>query len=119
MSWLVKLRASFGKARDTLAGVQALGRQRKPITPEVWDELEELLLLADFGVPTTEKIVDGLKTVAKQQLWATSDQIVARFRKDVERFLTLPGADLQLEANPAVILVVGVNGSGKTTSIGK
>jgi fused signal recognition particle receptor len=119
MSWLVKLRASFGKARETLAGVQALGRARKPITPEVWEELEELLLLADFGVPTTEKIVDGLKTVAKQELWRTSDQIVARFQKDVERFLTLPNAQLNLNTKPAVILVVGVNGSGKTTTIGK
>jgi fused signal recognition particle receptor len=119
MSFFAKLRASFGKARDTLAGVQALGRARKPITPEVWDELEELLLLADFGVPTTEKIVGGLKTVAKQELWRTSDQIVARFRKDVERFLTLPGEELQVSDTPSVVLVVGVNGSGKTTTIGK
>ena len=119
MSWLQKIRTSFGKARETLAGVQALGRERKPITPEVWDELEELLLLADFGVPTTEKIVGGLKTVNRQELWKTSDQIVARFRKDVERFLTLPNEQLDLSAKPAVILVVGVNGSGKTTTIGK
>ncbi len=119
MSWLAKLRASFGKARETLAGVQAFGRARKPITPEVWEELEELLLLADFGVATTEKIVGGLKTVAKQELWRTSDQIVERFQKDVERFLTLPNAQLELSAKPAVVLVVGVNGSGKTTTIGK
>lgn len=119
MSWLAKIRASFGKARDTLAGVEALGRARKPITPELWEELEELLILADFGVPTTEKILDGLKTVAKQELWATSDQIVGRFRKDVERFLTLPDPELNLSQKPAVVLVVGVNGSGKTTTIGK
>ena len=119
MSFFAKIRASFGKARDTLAGVQALGRARRPITPELWEELEELLLLADFGVPTTEKIVSGLKTVAKQELWSTSDQIVARFRKDVERFLTLPDPGLNLADKPAVVLVVGVNGSGKTTTIGK
>ena len=119
MSWLAKIRASFGKARDTLAGVEALGRARKPITPEFWEELEELLILADFGVPTTEKILDGLKTVAKQELWATSDQAIARFRKDVERFLTLPNPELDLSKKPAVVLVVGVNGSGKTTTIGK
>jgi fused signal recognition particle receptor len=119
MSWLAKLRATFGKARDTLAGVEALGRAKKPITPEFWDELEELLILADFGVPTTEKIIDGLKTVAKQELWVTSDQAIARFRKDVERFLTLPGAELNLKSKPSVILIVGVNGSGKTTTIGK
>jgi len=78
-----------------------------------------LLILADFGVPTTEKIIGGLKTVAKQELWATSDQIVARFRKDVERFLTLPNPELDLSKKPSVVLVVGVNGSGKTTTIGK
>lgn len=119
MSWIAKLRASFGKARETLSGVQALGRARRPITPELWEELEDLLLLADFGVPTTEKIIGGLKTVGKQELWATSDQIVARFRKDVERFLTLPGAELDVAQKPAVVLIVGVNGSGKTTTIGK
>lgn len=119
MSWLAKIRASFGKARDTLAGVEALGRARKPITPEFWEELEELLILADFGVATTEKILGGLKTVAKQELWATSDQAIARFRKDVERFLTLPHPELDLSKKPAVVLVVGVNGSGKTTTIGK
>ena len=119
MSWLTKLRASFGLARESLAGVEALGRARKPLTPEVWAELEELLILADFGVPTTEKILAGLKTVAKQELWNTSDQAVARFHKDVERFLTLPNAGLDLSVEPSVILIVGVNGSGKTTTIGK
>jgi len=119
VSWLVKLRASFGMAREALAGVEALGRARKPITPEVWEELEELLLSADFGVATTTKIVSGLKTVARQELWSTSDQIVARFQKDVERFLTLPNAELDLSARPSVLLIVGINGSGKTTTIGK
>jgi fused signal recognition particle receptor len=119
VSWLTKLKTSFGRARETLSGVETLGRAKKPLTPEVWDELEELLLLADFGVPTTEKILTGLKTVAKQEAWRTSDQVVARFRKDVERFLTLPGAELDLAKRPAVVLVVGVNGSGKTTTIGK
>jgi fused signal recognition particle receptor len=119
VSWLSRLRASFGKARETLAGVQTLGRARKPITPEFWDEFEEQLILADFGVPTTEKILAGLRTVATQEAWKTSDQAVARFRKDVERFLTLPNPGLDLSKKPSVVLVVGVNGSGKTTTIGK
>ncbi len=81
--------------------------------------MEETLILADFGVPTTAKIVTGLQTVARQEAWTTADRAVARFRKDVERFLTLPGAELRLDRSPAVILIVGVNGSGKTTTIGK
>ncbi|MDQ6930870.1 MAG: signal recognition particle-docking protein FtsY [Candidatus Eremiobacteraeota bacterium] len=119
MSFLAKIRSAFGRSRETLSAVESLGRARKPVDADFWDELEELLLLADFGVSTTEKILGGLKTVAKQELWRTSDQAVARFRKDVERFLTLPDAGIDLTKKPTVILVVGVNGSGKTTTIGK
>lgn len=119
MSWMQRLRASLGRAREAFSAVQRLGRPGKPLTPEFWDELEETLILADFGVPTTEKIVTDLQTVAKQEMWKTADQAVARFRKDVERFLTLDRAELALDDKPAVVLVVGVNGSGKTTTIGK
>lgn len=119
MSWFQRLRASIGKARDTFAGIANLGRARKPLTPQFWDDLEDLLIMGDFGVPTTAKIIEGLKTVAKQEAWSTTDQPIARFHTDVERFLALPGSALNLGAAPAVILVVGVNGSGKTTTIGK
>ena len=113
------MRSSLSRAREVFSAVARLGAAQRPLTPEFWDELEEMLIVADFGVPTTSKIVTGLQTVAKQEDWKTSDQVVARFRKDVERFLTLPGAELTLEPAPAVMLIVGVNGSGKTTTIGK
>jgi fused signal recognition particle receptor len=119
VSWLSRLRSSLAKARESFSAVARLGRPERLLTPEFWDELEETLILADFGVPTTAKIITGLQTVARQEEWATTDRAVARFRKDVERFLTLPGADLCLDRVPAVIFVVGVNGSGKTTTIGK
>jgi fused signal recognition particle receptor len=119
VSWFTRLRASLGKAREAFTAVQRLGRPGTPLTPEFWDELEETLILADFGVPTTQKIVSGLQTVAKQEAWKTTDKVVARFRKDVERFLTLPSAELETGGKPTVVLVVGVNGTGKTTTIGK
>lgn len=119
MSLLGKVRAAFGRSRETLAAVQTLGRARRPLDAAFWNELEELLLLADFGVPTTEKVIAGLRTVAKQEMWRTSDQAIARFRKDVQRFLSVPHPELNLAQRPAVLLVVGVNGSGKTTTIGK
>jgi fused signal recognition particle receptor len=119
LSWLSRLRSSLGKAREAFSAVSRLGRPERPLSPEFWDELEETLILADFGVPTTEKILTGLQTVARQEGWTTADQVVARFRKDVERFLTLPDGELKLDRLPAVILIVGVNGSGKTTTIGK
>jgi fused signal recognition particle receptor len=119
VSWLSRLRSSLGRAREVLSAVARLGSPQRPLTAEFWDELEETLIVADFGVPTTAKIIVGLQTVAKQEEWKTTDLVIARFRKDVERFLTLPNAELQLETPPAAILVVGVNGSGKTTTIGK
>jgi fused signal recognition particle receptor len=119
VNWFGRLRASLGKAREAFSAVQRLGRAGAPLTAEFWEELEEILILADFGVPTTQKIVTGLQTVAKQEAWKTTDQVVARFRKDVERFLSLPGSQLRLDRRPAVMLIVGVNGSGKTTTIGK
>jgi fused signal recognition particle receptor len=119
MSWLSRLRSSLGRARESFSAVTRLGRPERPLTLEFWDELEETLILADFGVPATQKIITGLQTVAKQEEWKTADRPVARFRKDVERFLTLPNETLQLAQHPAVILIVGVNGSGKTTTIGK
>ena len=119
MSWLSRLRTSLGRAREVFSEVARLGSPQRPVSPEFWDELEETLILADFGVPTTAKIITGLQTVAKQESWKTTDIAIARFRKDVARFLTLPNERLNLQARLSVILVVGVNGAGKTTTIGK
>src|SRR5215469_16493998 len=57
VKWFDRLRASLGKARDTFSAVARLGRPGQPLTPEFWDELEEALILADVGVPTTQKIL--------------------------------------------------------------
>ena len=118
VGWLGRLKDALKKTRDSLAAVETLATERRPLDREFWEELEEILIGADFGVPTTEKILDGLKDVAYKELWSTSDLVIARFKRDVAHFLTLP-ATLNLESKPAVILVVGVNGSGKTTTIGK
>ncbi len=119
MSLLSRLKTTLARARDGFAAVRALGREARPLDSSFWEDLEDTLVAADFGVPTTEKIVRGLKTVATQEAWSTGDQAVARFRKDVERFLTVSNAELNLDGTPAVVLVVCVNGSGKPTTIGK
>ncbi len=120
MSWFSKLRTALSRTREALGGeLEQLALAKRPVDDELWDDLEELLLQADFGVPTTMKIVDALQVVAKQDRYQTSDQVIARFRRDVQNFLTLPEMGLALAQRPAVILIVGVNGSGKTTTIGK
>jgi fused signal recognition particle receptor len=119
MRWFDKLKASVTRSRDALLGLETMALARRPLDASFWDEFEEILIAADFGVATTAKIVDALRAVAKQDRYQTSDQVIARFKRDVKNFLTLPEMGLHLERKPAVILVVGVNGSGKTTTIGK
>ena len=119
MAWFDKIKASVTRSRDALLGLETMALARRPLDSDFWDEFEEILIGADFGVPTTEKIVAALVGVAKQDRYQTSDQVIARFKRDVKNFLTLPDMGLQLERKPAVILVVGVNGRGKTTTIGK
>ncbi len=119
MSWFNKLKDSLTRTRNTLLGLETMALARRPLDADFWDEFEEILIGADFGVPTTEKIVSALKDVARQDRYQTSDQVIARFKRDVKNFLTLPHMTLDLERPPSVILIVGVNGSGKTTTIGK
>ena len=120
MSWVGKLRTALARTREVFGGeLEALALARRPVDDALWDDLEEILITADFGVPTTTKIVDALRAVAKQDRYETSDHVVARFRRDVQNFLTLPHMGLTLDTKPAVILIVGVNGSGKTTTVGK
>ena len=119
MSWFQKLKDSLTGSRRSLAALETMALARRPVDAQLWDDLEEILVAADFGMPTTMKIIGGLQAVAKQDRYATSDQVIARFKRDVQNFLVLPNASLQLANKPAVVLVVGVNGSGKTTTIGK
>ncbi|MGC8484820.1 MAG: signal recognition particle-docking protein FtsY [Candidatus Baltobacteraceae bacterium] len=119
MSWIGRLGDRLKKVGRSFSGVLALGGSERPLDPAFWEEFEEALLAADLGVGTTERILEGLKTVARQEGWRNAGQAVERFRRDVERFLDLPGAPILLEQRPTVVLVVGVNGTGKTTSIGK
>jgi len=120
VSWFGKVKTALARTRAAFGGeLETMALARRPVDDELWDDLEEILLKADFGVPTTVKIVDALKGVAKQDRYETSDQVVARFRRDVQNFLTLPAMGLDLSRRPAVVLIVGVNGSGKTTTIGK
>ncbi len=100
MGWIGRLKDVLRRTRDGLAGVEILAAARRPLDAAFWDELEEILISADFGVATTEKILDGLKEVAHKEMWATSDLVIARFKRDVANFLALPSA-LRLDAKPS------------------
>ena len=120
MQWLSSLRDGLAKSRDSLAGHlnALLGRQL--VDDEFWDSLEETLIGADFGVSTTEKIVGDLKVAAQQQNLKVAGDVIRVFKADVAEYVKHPNmSPVAFGTRPHVVLVVGVNGSGKTTTIGK
>jgi fused signal recognition particle receptor len=120
VSAISSIRTGLAKTREQLAGHwnALLGRQL--VDEAFWQELEETLIAADFGVPTTEKIVGQLRLASQQQNLRAANDVIRVFRADVAEYLRHPNiAPVPVKSTPHVVLVVGVNGSGKTTTIGK
>src|SRR5688572_6652896 len=95
---------------------------RGGVTPGSLERLEELLLEADFGVPVTVRLVEEVEGKATRGEVRTHDEFLSVLRDGVERALRTGNSDPKLrlpDERPAVILIVGVNGAGKTTAIGK
>jgi len=120
-SFFSKLKKGLLKTREGITEkIDSLLSSHVKIDDEFLEELEEILIMSDIGVETTMNIIDKLKSEIKlRKISATED--VKEVLKDVlEMFLTTTKDNkLDIEPSPAVILVVGVNGVGKTTSIGK
>ena len=116
-----RLRAAFSRGGETLgAGLGAILGGRK-IDAAALEELETRLLQADCGMAVTDELIEGLrKRVARQQL-GDVDALLAALRDDITALLTPVAQPLVIDRahKPYTILVVGVNGSGKTTTIGK
>jgi fused signal recognition particle receptor len=109
---------SLRKTRDTVFGqiVNILGAGE--IDPETWEDVEALLIQGDVGVETTLALVEGLREKVEEGGIYQKDRLQRLMRAEIRSLLPDPGP-LNLDWPLAVILVVGVNGSGKTTSIGK
>lgn len=88
------------------------------ITPDTWDDLEALLIQADLGVDTTDEILDTLEQRVDREGLVRMDQLKDALRQELRSLLIDPPA-FDLPEKPTIILIVGVNGSGKTTSIAK
>jgi fused signal recognition particle receptor len=118
-----RLRARFGRSQSGL-GRGLLGLlSRERLDEEAWEEVEEVLLTADVGVAPTQELVDRLRTRVKELGTRDADTVRPLLR---EELLTLVGPDSDrslhttgADGRPAVVLVVGVNGTGKTTTVGK
>jgi fused signal recognition particle receptor len=102
-----------------IARLTALFTGKKEIDPAILEQLEEVMLSSDVGVKTTQAILGRLRDrLAKNEL-ADSDAVWAALRAEATQILSIGGGPLKNAGKPTVVLMVGVNGVGKTTSIGK
>jgi fused signal recognition particle receptor len=115
------LKDRLGKTRDRIAGslssVLSIGRN---IDEALLDKLEETLISDDIGVETTEKLITELREAYRTRQIATTDQIVPFLKEHIKGYWPADDRQLHLaQTGPTVILIAGVNGTGKTTSIAK
>ena len=119
MGFLDSLKAGLQKTKNALMGqVDHLLKSFVRIDEDLFDELEELLISADLGVDTTEYILDELREKVKDGRLKDPEDVRMALR-EIRCSLVGEGEPLKLETKPSAILVIGVNGVGKTTSIGK
>jgi fused signal recognition particle receptor len=105
-----------------IARLTALFAGKKEIDPAILEQIEEVMLTSDVGVKTTQSILERLRERLQKNELADSDAVWAALRAEATRILTVEGgagAGIRLSAKPTVVLMVGVNGVGKTTTIGK
>lgn len=120
LNFLQRFKQGLSKTRENLAGkIQDLVKNTRKLDDDFWEELEEILIQADVGMNTSVELVDRIRQSAKKQRINNADEVLALIQQEVADLLQ-KAQPLNLEGpRPAIIMVVGVNGAGKTTSIAK
>lgn len=130
-TFLLRMKNAVRRTRQQLVGrLDTLIRGRKVISPEVLDELEEILIGADIGVRTTMELVEKIRAQVDRKLLNDTEELKRALRQELLALLRAPvksvsgravrsEADLSPDIRPYVMMVVGVNGVGKTTTIAK
>ena len=115
MGFFEKLKQGLSKTASSISSVFTASE----LDDEFYDDLEESLIVSDLGMDTTEAVMDRLRQTAKEQRIKTVDEAKVALRGILADMLNVGDPALKLDTKPSVILVIGVNGVGKTTTIGK
>ena len=115
MGFFEKLKQGLSKTASSISSVFTASE----LDDEFYDDLEESLIVSDLGMDTTEAVMDRLRQTAKEQRIKTVDEAKLALRGILADMLNVGDPALKLDTKPSVILVIGVNGVGKTTTIGK
>ena len=120
MGFFDKIKAGLAKTRDALSDSwNDLFSGGTELDDDFYDELEESLILADLGVETAGKATGALRKAVREQHITKAEDAKAALREILAGMVSVGDAELNLSTHPSVILVIGVNGVGKTTTIGK
>ena len=115
-----KLVKGLTKTRNNIMdGIDNVLKSFTKIDEELYEELEEALIMADIGVDATLKIMDGLREKVKEKKITDPAELKKLLVEEITEILNKGNRELNISEGPAVILVIGVNGVGKTTTIGK
>ena len=120
MGFFDKIKAGLTKTRDALSDtLGSVFSGFSEIDDDFYDELEESLILADLGVDTAVKAADRLRKTVKERHLKTTEEAKTALKEILVDMLNVGDTALNLSTTPSVVLVIGVNGVGKTTTIGK
>ena len=120
LGFFAKLKEGLSKTTQNLTGkLDELFKGHIEIDEELYEEIEEILITGDVGFETTLKIVDMLRKNVKKKSIQDVKEVREELKLIVEEILSGDDSNLKLEPKPAILVIVGVNGVGKTTSIGK
>ena len=119
MGFFDKIFSGLTKTRTNMAELEELFQGYQPDSEEFYDDLEDLLVMSDVGAVTAEKIVQALKKMTWERRFRKGYEAREGLVELLSNMLTVNDASLKLDTTPSVILMVGVNGVGKTTTIGK
>lgn len=114
-----KMFSGLAKTRDNMIQLEELFQDYAPDSEQFYDDLEEMLIMSDVGIETAEKIVAGMRKLTWEKRFRKGYEAREGLIEYLSKMLTADGLELDLTTKPSVILMVGVNGVGKTTTIGK
>lgn len=120
MGFFDKLKNGLGKTRNSFGDkINSVFSNFRKVDEELLEELEEILIMSDIGVDTSVEIIGRLRNRIKKEKIESEEDVKNALREEMKKILDEEENGLDLSKKPTVILVVGVNGVGKTTSIGK
>ena len=120
MGFFDKLKQGMNKTKNSFdEKISNVFKSFRKVDEEFLDELEEILIMSDIGMETSIKIINNLRVRIKKEKLQDEEDVKKALREEMKKILDITDISLHLNTKPSVILVVGVNGVGKTTSIGK